>query len=102
MSSQRLRGDVDGLVSNCANDMWGAWSSSNAALKQRIVETQDAHNRLSTHLAKTNQEIYDQEKHMEALKKAIRDKEPPLKVQYLQIGRHTRFLCVRRRVYFTT
>ena len=32
----------------------------------------DAHNKLQSHLSKTMQEIYDQEKHIEHLKKAIR------------------------------
>ena len=50
------------------------------SFQQRITESNDAHNKLQSHLSKTMQEIYDQEKHIEALKKAIRDKGPPLKV----------------------
>ena len=43
--------------------MWTSWNASNAALQQRVAETTTAHNNLQSHLAKTNQEIYDQQKH---------------------------------------
>ena len=33
-SSQRLRGDVDNLITQCANDMWSAWNTTNTALQQ--------------------------------------------------------------------
>ena len=33
-SSQRLRADVDNLITTCANDMWSAWTNSNTALQQ--------------------------------------------------------------------
>ncbi len=79
-SSQRLRGDVDNLITHCANDMWSSWTNSNTALQQRVTESQDTHSKLQSHMAKTMQEIYDQEKHIQALKKAVRDKEAPLKV----------------------
>ena len=79
-ASQRLRGEVDNLITQCANEMWSHWNNTNMSFQQRITETNDAHNKLQSHLSKTMQEIYDQEKHIEALKKAIRDKGPPLKV----------------------
>ena len=50
---------------------------------QRVAETTDAHNKLQSNLSKTMQEIYDQEKHIAQLKKAIRDKEAPLKVIFV-------------------
>ena len=36
-SSQRLRGDVDNLITQCANDMWSAWNTTNTALQQVIT-----------------------------------------------------------------
>ena len=87
--SQRLRGDVDNLVTQCANDMWSSWNTSNTALQQRVGETTDAHNKLQSHLSKTMQEIYDQEKHISQLKKAIRDKEAPLKVSQTRLENRT-------------
>ena len=71
---------MDNLITTCANDMWSAWTNSNTALQQRVTETTDAHNKLQSHLSKTMQEIYDQEKHIEGLKQAIRAKGNPLKV----------------------
>ena len=59
-ASQRLRSDVDNLVTQCANDMWSSWNNTNTALQQRVHETTDAHNKLQTHLSQTMQEIYDQ------------------------------------------
>ena len=76
----RLRGTVDSTVTQCANDMWSSWNTSNSALQQRVAETTTAHNNLQSHLARTNQEIYDQQKHIAHLQKAIRDKEAPLMV----------------------
>ena len=67
-------------ITQCANEMWSHWNNTNMSFQQRITESNDAHNKLQSHLSKTMQEIYDQEKHIEALKKALRDKGPPLKV----------------------
>ena len=60
--------------------MWSHWNNTNMSFQQRIQESTDAHNKLQSHLSKTMQEIYDQEKHVEALKQAIRMKGNPLKV----------------------
>ena len=54
-----------------------------------IQETNDATNKLQSHLSKTMQEIYDQEKHIEAIKKALRDKEAPLKVAQTRLEART-------------
>jgi len=88
-NSQRLRSDVDNLVTQCANDMWTSWNTSNTALQQRVTETTEAHNKLQSHLSKTMQEIYDQEKHIQQLKKGIRDKENPLKVAQSRLEART-------------
>ena len=69
-----------------ANEMWSHWNNTNMSFQQRITESNDAHNKLQSHLSKTMQEIYDQEKHIEALKKAIRDKGAPLKVAQTNIS----------------
>lgn len=87
--SQRLRGDVDNLVTQCANDMWSSWTTTNTSLQQRVSECTDAHNKLQSHLSKTMQEIYDQEKDISHLKKAIRDKEAPLKVAQTRLESRT-------------
>ena len=71
-----------------------SWNSTNAALEQRISETRVAKDNLDTHLAKTNQEIKDQEKEISTLTKALRDKEAPLKVTIEILN------CPRYMVYF--
>lgn len=76
----RMMSEVDNLISQCANEMWSHWNNTNMSFQQRITETNDAHNKLQSHLSKTMQEIYDQEKHIQALQQALRDKGPPLKV----------------------
>lgn len=88
-SSQRLRGDVENLITNCANEMWSHWNNTNMSFQQRITETTDAHNKLQSHLSKNMQEIYDQEKHVEGLKQAIRAKGPPLKVSQTRLEART-------------
>ena len=87
--SHRLREQVDSTITESANSMWRSWNESNDALRTRIAESTEAHTRLQYHLSRTKQEIYDQEKHIWALKRAIRDKEAPLKVildRLYQIG----------------
>jgi len=88
-NSQRLRGTADNLQSQCANDMWSSWNNTNSALQQRVTESTEAHNKLQSHHSKTMQEIYDQEKHIQQLKKAIRDKEAPLKVAQSRLEART-------------
>ena len=73
-----------------------SWNSTNAALEQRISETRVAKDNLDIHLAKTNQEIKDQEKEISTLTKALRDKEAPLKVMIV-IPR-----CPRYKMYFNS
>ena len=60
--------------------MHNSWNATNSALQQRISETRVAKESLQGHLDKTNQEISDQEKEINTLTKALRDKEAPLKV----------------------
>jgi tektin-3 len=79
-ATARMISEVDNLITQAANEMWSHWNNTNMSFQQRITESNDAHNKLQSHLSKTMQEIYDQEKHIEALKKALRDKGPPLKV----------------------
>ena len=81
--------EVDGLITHCANEMWSHWNNTNMSFQQRVTETNDTHNKLQSHLSKTMQELYDQEKHIEALKKALRDKGPPLKVAQTRLEART-------------
>ena len=52
----------------------------NTELCRRMQQTMDARNKIQSHLSGTLQEIFDTERSIELLKKAIEDKINPLKV----------------------
>ena len=78
--STRLRGQVDTTILDSASIMWKSWNESNNALQNRVSECTEARNRLQSHISRTHQEICDMEKQILSLKRAIRDKDAPLKV----------------------
>ncbi|KAG8247232.1 tektin-3-like [Homalodisca vitripennis] len=78
--SAQLRTDADNLINECANNIWNSWNTTNSALSRRATETLEAKNKLQMHLHKVQQEIFDVEKSIELLRKAIMDKSNPLKV----------------------
>jgi len=49
-ASERLRGEIDATMRQCANDMWNMFNTVNNAFNARIRETTDARNRLQAHL----------------------------------------------------
>ncbi|CAG5132056.1 unnamed protein product [Candidula unifasciata] len=79
-ASKNLKNELDAIVNECNNEMWQEWNAVNVALNQRIQETTDARNKIQTHLSKVLQEVFDSEKNIELLKKAIQDKEAPMQV----------------------
>ncbi|KAI1886587.1 hypothetical protein AGOR_G00197340 [Albula goreensis] len=89
-ASHKLRDEIEMLLNTTSNEMWNQFNVVNVAFTNRISETSDAKNNLQTHLAKTLQEIFQTEMLIEALKKAIRDKESPLKVAQTRLDERTR------------
>ncbi|KAG7491380.1 hypothetical protein MATL_G00003070 [Megalops atlanticus] len=89
-ASQKLREEIEILLNTTSNEMWNQFNAVNVAFTNRMSETADAKNNLQTHLAKTLQEIFQTEMLIEALKKAIRDKENPLKVAQTRLEERTR------------
>ncbi|XP_071386331.1 tektin-3 [Centroberyx affinis] len=89
-ASHKLRDEIEILLNTTSNEMWNQFSSVNIAFTDRISETADAKNSLQTHLAKTLQEIFQTEMLIESLKKALRDKECPLKVAQTRLEERTR------------
>ncbi|RZF48215.1 hypothetical protein LSTR_LSTR006182 [Laodelphax striatellus] len=87
--SAQLRTDSDNLINACANDIWNAWNNSNSSLSRRATETLEAKNRLQMHLHKVQQEIFDVEKSIELLRKAIMDKSNPMKVAHTRLEART-------------
>ena len=53
-ASQRLRHEVDSLVTMCNRDMWDSWDKANMALKDRSTETLDSKNKLQYELNKVS------------------------------------------------
>lgn len=89
-ASKQMRNEVESVLNQCANEMWNQWNSVNVALNNRIQETTDARNKLQTHLSKVLQEIFDMEKNIELLKKAIQDKQAPMQVAHTRLDIRTR------------
>ncbi|KAK3585399.1 hypothetical protein CHS0354_020110 [Potamilus streckersoni] len=93
-ASERLRGEIDSILRTCANDMWNMFNTVNNAFNMRIRETTDARNKLQSHLQRTMAEIFDMEKNIELLRKAIQDKEQPMKVAQTRLDERTRRINV--------
>ncbi|KAF7668204.1 hypothetical protein LDENG_00028360 [Lucifuga dentata] len=89
-ASHKLRDEIEILLSTTSNEMWNQFNSVNVAFTNRMSEIADAKNNLQTHLAKTLQEIFQTEMLIESLKKALRDKECPLKVAQTRLEERTR------------
>lgn len=89
-ASKNMRNEIESVLNSSANEMWQEWNSVNVALTQRMQESTDARNRLQTHLSKVLQEIFDMEKNIEFLKKAIQDKEAPMQVAQTRLDTRTR------------
>ncbi|XP_014248255.1 tektin-3-like [Cimex lectularius] len=83
--STQLRSDAANLINACANEIWNCWNDTNAALARRSNEVLEVKNRLQLHLHKVQQEIFDIEKSLELLRKAIMDKTNPMKVAHTRL-----------------
>ncbi|XP_020805235.1 tektin-3 [Drosophila serrata] len=75
-----LRSDSQSVVNSVASTVWDFWSNTNNAFDRRSQEMAEAKNRVQLHLQKVQQELFDMEKHLFLLQKAIQDKSGPLKV----------------------
>ncbi|KAG4075611.1 hypothetical protein HA402_003436 [Bradysia odoriphaga] len=78
--SAQLRSNTDTLINSVASLTWNSWSGTNNALNKRSSEMCEAKNNMQLHLHKTQQEIFDIERNIDLLRKAIQDKANPLKV----------------------
>ncbi|NXG77478.1 TEKT1 protein, partial [Baryphthengus martii] len=79
-NSLTLRALIDGILSQTADDMHKQCEMVNVAFRNRVKEVKDAKHKLETLLAMVTDETASQEKNIAALKKAIADKEGPVKV----------------------
>lgn len=51
-ASQKLRDEIEILLSTTSNEMWNQFNNTNVAFMNRVSEIADAKNSLQTHLAK--------------------------------------------------
>ncbi|NWT33775.1 TEKT1 protein, partial [Cardinalis cardinalis] len=79
-NSLALKALIDGILSQIANDMRKQCEMVNNAFRNRVKEVKDAKHKLEALLAMVMDETASQEKNIAALKKAITDKEAPVKV----------------------
>ena len=56
-ASERLRGEIDSTLRQCANEMWNNFNAVNNAFNTRIRETTDARNKLQAHLQKVSTSV---------------------------------------------
>ncbi|XP_056642530.1 tektin-3-like [Diorhabda sublineata] len=87
--SAQMRSDIDNLINSCAQEVWDAWSNTNNALARRAAETLEIKSKLQMQLHKVQQELFDLEKNIELLKKAILDKSNPMKVAHTRLEART-------------
>ena len=115
-NSERLRGEIDASLRAFANAMWSQFNTVNNAFNTRINETKDNKNTLQAHLQKvrfsprllrtstvsklmililnvrsfqTMYEIADMERTIGLLRRAIYDKEAPMKVAQSRLQERT-------------
>ncbi|ESO04691.1 hypothetical protein HELRODRAFT_172361 [Helobdella robusta] len=93
-ASLRLRGEMDALMRQCNTEMNAHNNTANAALQTRVQELQDAKNKMQAHLQKTLSEIKEMDRVIMMLRKAICDKELPLKVAQTRLEERTRRIDV--------
>ncbi|XP_078082107.1 tektin-3 [Mustelus asterias] len=89
-ASAKLRDDIENLLNSTSSEMWNQFNTLNVSFTNRISEIAEAKNKLQTHLAKTLQVIFQTELTIESIKRAIRDKEAPLKVAQTRLDERTR------------
>ncbi|KAK9732128.1 hypothetical protein QE152_g13059 [Popillia japonica] len=85
----QMRSDVDNLINMVSSQIWDMWSNTNNALSRRAAEQLEAKSKLQMHLHKTQQEIFDIEKNIELLRKAILDKSNPMMVAQTRLESRT-------------
>lgn len=88
-NATQMRSDIDNLINICATEIWDAWSNTNNTLARRAAEILETKGRLQMHLHKIQQEIFDVEKNIELLRKAIMDKSNPMKVAHTRLEART-------------
>jgi len=88
--SQKLRGKINSICNQAVAEIKSAWTATNTSLHARIKETEETQKKLQQHLNKTLGELRDQEKHIEQLRAAVRNKGQPLKIAQARLAMRTK------------
>ncbi|KAK0163076.1 hypothetical protein PV327_006787 [Microctonus hyperodae] len=83
--SVQIRTESEALINRVSRDMWESWTTTNGALARRSSEMLEAKSQLQQHLHRVQQEIFDVEKNLEFLRKAIADKSYALRVAHTRL-----------------
>ncbi|XP_069760693.1 tektin-4 isoform X2 [Narcine bancroftii] len=89
MNSINLRSLADNVLQETSEDLREQYDRVNAAFSKRLEEFFDAKAKLDHHLRKILEQISAQERNITNLKKAIKDKEAPLKVAQTRLYERT-------------
>lgn len=89
MASIQLRQLIDNVLQDTSRDMREQCDSVDVAFQKRVTEMEDAKTKMEENLQKVCDEITGMEKNIESLKKAIRDKENPMKVSQTRLENRT-------------
>ncbi|XP_012153349.1 tektin-3 isoform X2 [Megachile rotundata] len=87
--SSQLRSDIETAINAVGHDMWEAWGNTNNALARRATEMLEAKEKLQIHLYKIQQEIFEIEKNLQLMQKAIADKSSAVKVAHTRLESRT-------------
>ncbi|CAH3110534.1 unnamed protein product [Pocillopora meandrina] len=88
-SSINLRSIIDGILMQTLSDLQAQCQAVNLTFQKRIEETVEAKTKLEKHLAQVMEEIAAMEQNIEMLKRAIADKEAPMKVSQTRLENRT-------------
>jgi len=89
MSSMQLRQLIDNILEDTSRDEREQCDTVNVAFQKRVAEMEDAKTKMEENLKKVCEEITQMERNIESLKKAIRDKENPMKVSQTRLENRT-------------
>ncbi|XP_076631285.1 tektin-3 [Colletes latitarsis] len=87
--SSKLQSDIEIAINAVGHEMWEAWGNTNNALSRRAAEMLEAKEKLQIHLHKIQQEIFEIEKNLQLMQKAIADKSSALKVAHTRLESRT-------------
>ena len=81
LKSEDLRGQVSSMIETSCSEVMMAWSQTNKAFEDRILETETAVKKNEENVEKTNAELSNLDYNIKMIKNAIKEKKNPLKVR---------------------